>query len=87
LPLYPTCIKSEGQSEGVQMEVDFYIALISHPIKFEGTSWVIDNFGVAIASRLTNVLVYAKTIVPPINFNVVIFFDALVNTDNKVPMV
>jgi hypothetical protein len=49
------------------MEIDLNVALISHPTKFEGASWVVDNFGVAIASRITNVLVYAKTIVPPID--------------------
>jgi hypothetical protein len=68
------------------MEVDFNVALISHPTEFEGTSWVVDNFGVA-TSRLTNVLVCAKTTVLPIDFNVVVFFDVLVNTDSEVLMV
>jgi hypothetical protein len=87
LPLHPTCIKSEEQNEGVQMEVNFNVALISHPTKFEGTSWVVENFCVIVASRLTNVSVYAKTIIPPIDSNVVVFFDAVVNMDSKVPMV
>jgi len=42
--------QSDEHNEGVQMEVEFDVALIFHPTKFEGTLKAINSFGATIAS-------------------------------------
>jgi hypothetical protein len=78
--------QSDEHNEGVQMEVEFDVALIFHPTKFEGTLKATNSFGATIASWSVDVHIFIKIIMPPIDPSVMGFFNATINTD-KVPMV